>query len=143
MQKTITTILIKFHSEGMQYPSERDHWNSKIYSKAEVDMRADEMSRLLSAVETNAPGAEENYEKYKQDAATATRESMKVRRSLNHLMSCSLECKLFGFQHIRECNMWCLTIHRDLSRMFQQSRTFIVGRCVQMYLDPKNILSMP
>ena len=91
MQKAMVTILTKFPTGGMQYyyPSEQDftNMNSMIFSKAEVYRRADEMSRLLAAVETSAPGAQENYEKYTQDAAAATRESMKVRFFLNHPIS--------------------------------------------------------
>jgi hypothetical protein len=89
MQKTLITILRKLSSGGMQYPSEQHYtsMNSMVYSKAEVYGRADEMSRLLAAVETGAPGAQENYEKYTQDAAAATREAMKVCFSLNHFIA--------------------------------------------------------
>ena len=99
-----------------------------VYSKAEVNGRADEMSRLLVAVETGAPVAQENYEKYIQDAAAATRESMKVSFSLKSFYG-HAHLNEIGFQHIRECNMWGLTIYRDLSRI-QQPQTFIIGRCV-------------
>lgn len=62
MQKTMITVLIKFPSD---YPSERFMvTKSMVYSKPEVDRRADEMSHLLAAVETDAPGAQKNYEKY-------------------------------------------------------------------------------
>jgi hypothetical protein len=54
MQKTVITILTKFPSD---YPYER-YMNSMTYSKPEVDRRADEMSRLLAAVETDVPGAQ-------------------------------------------------------------------------------------
>ena len=83
----------------MHYPSEFDYDDSMIYSKPEVDMRADEMSRLLAAVETNVPDAQDNYEKYKQDAATATRESMNVRCVSNHSMSCSSEWNWLSAYH--------------------------------------------
>lgn len=92
MQKTMITILISFPSD---YPSEqRMVMQSVIYSKPEVDRRADEMSRLLAAVETDAPGAQKNYEKYIQDAAADTRESMKVRFALNHPIVVFIRMKL-------------------------------------------------
>jgi hypothetical protein len=90
MPKTMITILIYFPSD---YPYEK-YRNSMIYSKPEVDRRVDEMSRLLAAVEIDAPGAQINYEKYIQDAAAATRESMKVRFAFNHSIVVFIRMKL-------------------------------------------------
>jgi len=64
--------------DGMTYPSSLNPAYENRYSINEVDSRAAELKLLLADIDSNQPNAQEAYDTFKAETATAVDTIMKV-----------------------------------------------------------------